>query len=129
MTYTDSTFRNAKPKDKPYKLTDEKGMFLLIQPSGKKHWRFQYRFAGKINTLSFGAYPEVSLVDARQKREDARKLLAEGADPGHLRKQAKQELLIQHEHTFELIAREWHSRREEVINNRHSQNILNRFKT
>ncbi len=127
MAYADSTFRNAKPKDKPYKLTDEQGMYLLIQPSGKRHWRFQYRFAGKINTLSFGAYPEISLVDARQKREDARKLLAEDTDPGHLRKQTKQELHLKHEHTFELIAREWHERRTDTLNPRHAQYIVNRL--
>ncbi len=127
MIPTDSTFRKAKPKNKPYKITDEKGMYLLIQPSGKKHWRFQYRFASKLNTLSFGPYPEISLIGARQKREDARKLLAEDTDPGHLRKQAKQELHLKHEHTFELIAREWHDRRKEVLNPRHFQYVLNRL--
>lgn len=71
---------NAKPKDKPYKLSDEKGLYLFIQASGSKSWRFDYSFDGKRKTLALGAYPDVSLADARNKRDEARKLLANETD-------------------------------------------------
>jgi hypothetical protein len=70
---------NAKPKDKAYKLADEKGLYLFVQASGCKLWRFDYRFGGKRKTFALGAYPDVSLADARNKRDDVRKLLAVNA--------------------------------------------------
>lgn len=76
----------AKPKDKTYKLADGGGMYLQINVNGSKYWRMKYRFAGKEKKLSFGTYPDVSLSDARSKREDARKTLAAGNDPGELKK-------------------------------------------
>ena len=83
---SDTAIKNAKPGAKPLKLTDEKGMFLLIAPAGGKWWRLKYRFGGKEKLLSLGTYPEVCLKDARQRRDDARKLLADGIDPGENRK-------------------------------------------
>ncbi|MDR2626398.1 MAG: Arm DNA-binding domain-containing protein, partial [Zoogloeaceae bacterium] len=77
---TDTTIKNTKPAAKPSKLADEKGLYLLVNPSGGKLWRMQYRFAGKQKTLAFGAYPDVSLKEARERRDEARKLLANGAD-------------------------------------------------
>lgn len=77
---SDMLVNKAKPKDKPYKLTDGDGLFLLATPTGGKLWRFKYRFEGKEKLLSFGSYPALSLADARQRREEARKLLANGVD-------------------------------------------------
>ena len=86
MPLTDVVVRNAKPKDKPQKLTDGDGMFLYVHPNGGKYWRLQYRFAGKQKVLALGVYPEVSLADARERRAQARKVLAAGKDPGEERK-------------------------------------------
>lgn len=83
---SDSAIRNAKPADKTFKLADEKGLFLLIAPSGGKWWRLKYRFGGKGKLLSLGTYPDVGLKAARDKRDEARKLLADGTDPGEHRK-------------------------------------------
>lgn len=80
---------DGRATDKPYKLFDERGLFLLVTPAGGKWWRLNYRFAGKHKTLSLGVYPEVSLNDARERRDEARKLRAEGIDPGEYRKAAK----------------------------------------
>lgn len=85
MALTDTAIRQAKPADKPRKLADEKGLYLLIQPTGGKLWRMDYRFNGARKTLALGAYPTVSLAAARERREDARKLLANDIDPGEYR--------------------------------------------
>jgi Arm DNA-binding domain len=78
----DAACRNAKVKSKPFKLYDEKGLFLLAHPNGSKYWRLKYRVAGKEKLLALGVYPEVSLANAREKRDDARKLHSQGVDPG-----------------------------------------------
>ena len=86
---TDIKIRNAKPKDKAYKITDEKGLYLLVQVSGGKLWRYDYRYFGKRKTLALGIYPDVGLNKAREFRDDARKLLASDVDPGEVRKATK----------------------------------------
>ena len=101
--------RTAKPDVKEYKLFDGGGLHLLVTPSGGKLWRMKYRFAEKEKLLSFGPYPEVTLSEARQKREDARKQIINGIDPGALRK-AQKEADTAAADTFEVIAREWHSK-------------------
>lgn len=98
---------NAKPSSKPVRLFDEKGLYLEIAPSGGKWWRFKYRFGGKEKRLSLGVYPDVGLKDARAKRDDARKLLADGADPGAQRKAAKLAKAEIGGNTFEALGREW----------------------
>jgi len=90
MTLTDTAIKNAKSTDKPYKLTDEKGMFLLINPNGGKYFRFDYRFDGKRKTLAIGVYPDTSLKQARERRDIARKQIAEGIDPNENKKAVKQ---------------------------------------
>ncbi len=120
---------NAKPGNRQQHLFDGKGLFLLITPSGKKWWRFKYNFCGKSKTISFGTYPEVSLARAREKREDARKLLADDIDPSVHRKavkSAKMELLA---NSFECVAREWH---KHMVGNKewsieHATTIMNRL--
>ena len=81
MALTDAKIRAAKPTDKAYKLTDGAGMFLLVHPNGSRYWRLRYRILGKEKTLALGVYPEVSLSEARTKRDEARKLISEGVDP------------------------------------------------
>ncbi len=107
MALTDTAIRTAKLGDKPRKLADEKGLFLLISPSGGKWWRLKYRFGGKEKLLSLGTYPEVSLKLARERRDEARKLLATGIDPGEQRKAEKQAKAEAGSNTFEAIGREW----------------------
>ncbi|MBX9716441.1 MAG: Arm DNA-binding domain-containing protein, partial [Burkholderiaceae bacterium] len=89
MALTDTTIRSAKPKATQYKLHDEKGLFAIVRPTGGKLWRFKYRYLGKEQQLSLGTYPEVSLKEARQRRDDARQMLAEGKSPGAEKKRAK----------------------------------------
>ena len=84
---TDSTIRNATPKDKPFKLFDGGGLFLLVTPTGSKLWRLKYRFHGKEKGLALGVYPAVSLADARKSRDQARRLLVSGLDPAAERRQ------------------------------------------
>ena len=90
MPLTDTTIKNAKPKEKPYKLTDEKGMHLLVNPNGSKYFRLKYRFAGKEKVLALGVYPETSLKQARAKRDKAREQIAKEIDPGEHKKAVKQ---------------------------------------
>ena len=89
MSLTDTAIRTAKPDRKPVKLSDGKGLYLLVTPAGGKWWQLDYRFAGKRKTLSMGVYPDVSLKDARDRRDTARKLPADGTDPGENRKVQK----------------------------------------
>ena len=107
MALTDVAIRTVKPSEKPRKITDGRGLYLLVQSSGIKLWRFNYRFDGKQKTLALGSYPDTSLAQAREKREEARKLLANDIDPGGQRKHDKQERRTSLENTFEAIAREW----------------------
>lgn len=110
MKLTAIECRNAKPKDKPYKLADGGGMFLLVQPNGARYWRLKYRYAGKEKLLALGVFPETSLSDARQKRDAARKQLDAGEDPGNVRRERKRQIIERSEQTFERIAREWHKK-------------------
>jgi hypothetical protein len=105
---SDIQVRKAKAQNKPYKLSDGKGLYLFITPQGGKSWRFNYRIAGKQNTLSFGTYPDISLSDARDKLSEARKLIAAGSDPSAQRKAAKAAKAERAINSFEVIAREWH---------------------
>jgi len=107
MPLTDTLIRSAKPGAKPYKVFDEKGMYLLITPSKGKWFRLKYRFNGKENQISLGVYPDVSLKDARDRRDAARKLLASGIDPSQDRKRQKSLEANQAASTFEAVTREW----------------------
>lgn len=112
MPVTDLALRNAKPKDKAYKLFDGGGLHLLVNPNGSRIWRLSYRFVGKPKQLSFGPYPTVSLADARQKREEAKKLLLDGQDPSTVRKLDKVNAEIAKGNTFGLLAAEYVARLE-----------------
>jgi hypothetical protein len=120
--------RNARPRDKPYKLADGGGLYLEVTPAGGKHWRMKYRQPnGKENKLHLGAFPAVSLLDAREKRDSARQLLATGADPGRaLAEQARQAHLAA-QNTFEHVARDWHRTMINQWQPQTAEDILRRF--
>lgn len=124
---SDIQARKAKAQDKPYKLTDEKGLYLYITPQGGKLWRFDYRHEGKRKTLSFGVYPDVSLSDARDKRDDARKLIAAGGDPSAQRKALKAANAERAANSFEVIAREWHQTHMADKTEDHAKRTLTRL--
>jgi hypothetical protein len=123
---TDMKVQKAKPKDKPITLFDGGGLFLLITPTGGKLWRFKYRFDGKQKLLAFGSYPDINLMDARHRRDDARKLLANNVDPGAVRKAQKQ-AKVEETETFEVIAREWHNKFMHTWKKSHSSRVLSRL--
>ena len=107
MALTDVEIRSAKPRAKPFKMSDGGWLFLLVNPSGSKLWRMAYRFAGKEKLLALGAYPEIGLKDARAKRDEAKVLLAAGVDPGEQRKQEKVTRAITTATTFEKVAKDY----------------------
>ncbi len=123
---TDTATKNAKPKDKPYRLADEKGLYLEVKPNGSKYFRMKYRFDGKEKLLAFGVYPETSLKEARDKRDEARKQLAQGIDPSENRKAMKAAQAADGD-TFEVIAREWHSKFSPNWTPEHGERILRRL--
>lgn len=108
MALTDTKVRAAKPDEKAYTLTDSDGLFLYIHPNGSKYWRFRFRFGGKQHLMAFGVYPEISLADARERRDAARKQVALGIDPRELKKELKEEQQKEF-NTFEKVARDWHA--------------------
>jgi hypothetical protein len=124
---SDTTCRNAKAREKPYKLTDGEGMHLLVQPNGSRLWRLSYRFAGKQKTLALGIYPAVGLGSAREKRMAARKLLADGVDPNVARKALNRAAGYVPQRGFESVAREWLSNEQARWVPAHSTRILSRL--
>nr|CUV28877.1 putative prophage integrase [Ralstonia solanacearum] len=110
MALTDTAIRNAKPADKPIKLFDGGGLFLHVTPAGQRYWRLKYRFAGKEKLLAIGVYPEIGLKEARDRREEAKRLLGEGVDPSVERKVRKVATVERAANSFEAVAREWHAK-------------------
>lgn len=127
MPLTDVQIRSAKPTEKPQRLFDGGGMYLEIAPSGGKLWRMKYRFGGKEKRLALGTYPDVSLKDARAKRDDARKLLANDVDPSEHRKAVKQSKAISTANSFEIVAREWFSKNNPTWAENHGNRIIRRL--
>ena len=107
MALSDTKIRNTKPSGKPTKIYDTDGLFMIVTPVGGKWWRFKYRLDGKEKLISLGTYPEISLTDARQRRDDARKLVANGVDPSTFKKEQKAAKVELTENSFEFVAREW----------------------
>lgn len=127
MPLTDTAIRAAKSAEKPYKLPDEKGLFLLIHPNGSKYWRQKYRYAGKEKTLAHGVYPDVGLKEARERRDEARKLLANGADPSETKKAQKSAKVLRAANSFEIVAREWYEKNRETWAASHADKIIRRL--
>ena len=125
---TDIQVRNAKPKDKPYTLADGGGMYLEVAPTGSKIWRMAYRQPnGKNTRLTFGPYPEITLLDARQKRMDAKKQKAAGTDPAQAKRIDKISKATASANTFEAVAREWHANKLDTWQERTATNIMHRL--
>lgn len=124
MALTDIKIRKVKSSEKPYKLSDEKRLFLLIAPNGSKYWRFKYRFDGKEKLLALGVYPDISLLEARTKRDKARGLLANGIDPSVVNKTSKQLKDSVLYNTFQDIACEWYAKHIDVWSSNHKFKIF-----
>nr|MCU0936612.1 Arm DNA-binding domain-containing protein [Gammaproteobacteria bacterium] len=121
---SDIAVRNARAAAKPYRLADEKGLYLEVAPSGGKLWRMKYRFAGKEKRLALGVYPTVTLKDARQKRDAARKLLANAIDPSVERRIQKASRVERAANSFETVAREWFAKRSRNMAASHGTRVL-----
>lgn len=124
MKLTDTACKAAKPKDKPYKLSDGGGFYLEIMPSGSKCWRMKYRYLSKEKRLAFGVYPIISLADAREAREKAKKLLAQRIDPSGAKKEQKREAIRNAENTFKAVALEWYDTNAERWSNSYKQKVI-----
>ena len=129
MKLNDRQIKNAKPAEKPFKLNDGKGLYLYINTSGGKLWRFDFSHNGKRKTLSIGKYPTISLVEARQAAENARRLLVSGQDPSEAKQQEKRERQAAALNTFEAIARRWHSDNLIRWKENHAARVLRYFET
>jgi integrase len=127
MALSDTGIRKAPRPDKPKKLADGSGLYLLLNPNGSKWWRFKYRYSGKEKLLSLGTYPDTSLADAREKRDAARKQLATGIDPGAHRKAEKAAGEERAANSFEVIAREWHAKQSKSWVELHASRIMLRM--
>jgi integrase len=128
LALTDTEIRRSKSTDKPYKLSDSGGLHLLITPSGGKLWRWKYRFDGAEKLMALGRYPEVALANARERRDAARKRLANGIDPMAERMAEKTAVMVASEHTFEKIGELWLKHWQGNKSARHSETTRNRLK-
>lgn len=127
MKLTNTKVKNAKATGKTYKLSDGRGMYLEISPTGRKWWRYKYRIDGKEKKFALGAYPDITLKDAREKLDAARKLVADEIDPVEHRKAVKASRIESDQNTFEVLVREWHSKNIQRWTKDHGQAILKRF--
>jgi integrase len=127
MALTNITCNTAKPKEKPYKLADGGGLYLLINPTGSKLWRMKYRFLNKEKLLSIGSYPLVTLAEAREERDKAKKLLINETDPMTAKKDRKRQAIHNSENTFAAVALEWHKKQKPNWSEKHATKLLRRF--
>lgn len=127
MPLTDVKVKNRKPGEKQIKLFDGGGLYLLVPPGGGKYWRLKYRIDGWEKVLALGTYPEVSLADAREKRDAARKQLKNGIDPGEAKKAARAMRVGDPTNSFEAIAREWHNKFAPRLSPGHAKAKLRRL--
>ncbi len=124
---TDTRVKTAKPQEKLYKLTDERGLHLSVYPNGSKLWQMRYRFDGKEKTASLGKYPEVSLARAREKRDEMRKQVASDVDPVQAQRRVKAEKKLAQEHSFEAVARRWFDSWKAARSARHADYVIRRL--
>jgi integrase len=127
MPLTVTAIKNAKPAEKPIRLFDERGLYLEVAPSGGRWWRFKYRIHGKEKRVSLGVYPDVGLKEAREAREAARKLVAQGVDPSAHRQAQKISRLENGTNLFEVVAREWLAKQQPLWSEIHYSNVLARL--
>ncbi|HBQ3124907.1 MULTISPECIES: tyrosine-type recombinase/integrase [Klebsiella] len=124
MKLTARQVDTSRPKDKPYKLSDGGGLYLLVNPNGSRYWRLKYRIAGKEKLLALGVYPDITLAEARQKRADAKKVLAAGGDPGQEKQEEKQAKEQAVANSFEHLAMEWHSHKSTSWSEGYAEHLL-----
>ena len=127
LPLSDLKISKAKPQEKEYRLFDGGGLYLAVTPSGGKLWRIKYRFEGKAKELHLGAYPVITLAEARQKLLDTKRTIASGVDPGAVKKAQKQSRLEKEANSFEVVAREWHGRFIEQWTAGHAVTIMSRL--
>lgn len=127
MKLNNTICKNAKPTEKPQRLFDGEGLYLEIAPTGSKLWRWKYRYDNKEKRLALGAYPEVTLQEAREKKTAARRLLTEGKDPSLERKKKKAEIHGDASNTFEKVSREWHEHNVSVWSENHARTVMRRL--
>lgn len=127
MPLTNIACQKAQPDQKPYKMFDSGGLYLEVMPNGSKYWRLKYRYFGKENRLAIGVYPRISLAEARERREQAKKALDNNVNPSVSKKEQKMRAQQNAETTFELVAREWHKLNEEKWTPNYAQDILHRM--
>ncbi|ELO0986040.1 tyrosine-type recombinase/integrase [Citrobacter freundii] len=124
MKLTARQVSTAKPTDKPYKLSDGGGLYLLVNPNGSRYWRMKYRYAGKEKLLSIGVYPDVTLAEARDKRTEAKRVLAAGDDPSEVKQAAREAKNLAINNSFELLALEWHEHKKPNWSSGYAEDIL-----
>ena len=128
MPLTDLEVRRAAAKEKTYRISDGRGMYLEVSPTGGKYWRLKYRFNEREKRLALGVYPDVTLAHARRKRDEARAMLADGIDPGQAKKDKKRMARLNAANTFEAVALEWFDTQAPVWAPSHSEKIIGRLK-
>ncbi|HAU5603340.1 TPA: tyrosine-type recombinase/integrase [Citrobacter koseri] len=124
MKLTARQISTAKPTEKPYKLSDGGGLYLLVNPNGSRYWRMKYRYAGKEKLLSIGVYPDVTLAEARDKRTEAKRMLAAGDDPSEVKQAAREAKSLAVNNSFELLALEWHEHKKTNWSSGYADDIL-----
>ncbi len=127
MALTDVQIKNAKPKKKPYKMSDSGGLYLLCNPNGSKLWRLKYRYGGKEKTFSIGKYPLISLAEAREKKIEAKKLLEQSIDPSLEKQIRKHQVVEDAEQTFERVAQNWYERQKKSWKPQHAEKTWRRI--
>ena len=127
MPLTDIKCKKAKPSEKPQKLFDSHGLYLEIMPNGSKYWRQKYRYLGKEKRLAIGVYPIITLAEAREKRDEARKLLASGQDPSATKQLNRRNAILETQNTFEKLGREWFEKNHARWTPKHAEAILYRL--
>ncbi|KIS45653.1 tyrosine-type recombinase/integrase [Kosakonia radicincitans] len=124
MKLTARQISTARPMEKAYKLADGGGLYLLVNPNGSRYWRMKYRYAGKEKLLSIGVFPDVTLAEAREKRVEAKRMLAAGNDPSEAKQAAKEERAREVNNSFELLALEWHEHKKPNWSSGYADDIL-----
>ncbi|TAL40182.1 MAG: DUF4102 domain-containing protein [Alphaproteobacteria bacterium] len=127
MTLTNTTCKNAKPRKSKYRLFDSSGLYLEIMPNGSKYWRLKYRYLGKEKVLALGVYPLITLAEAREGRDRARKLLAVDTDPSQAKREKRRQAISKAANTFEVVAREWHENQKGKWTPKHAVNVTRRL--
>ncbi|EGC8686296.1 tyrosine-type recombinase/integrase [Salmonella enterica] len=124
MKLTARQISTAKPTEKPYKLSDGGGLYLLVNPNGSRYWRMKYRYAGKEKLLSIGVYPDVTLAEARDKRTQAKRILAAGDDPSEVKQAEREAKNLTANNSFELLALEWHEHKKPNWSSGYADDIM-----